>query len=136
MNEKLKLKFQLGESDNLDGPWEPIPDDEYTVTATMQAIKDLVAEDDEAYIPFGKAIELSSGVLTRKKLDKAISQGDPIKIRCKKPSKNRKNVHIQDVLKLINKISSSEKITEEAAKLFGRWKDELQQKNTNRVNTT
>ena len=131
MSKKIKPRFQLLESDNLDGPWEPIPDDEYTVTATMQAIKDLVAEDDEAYIPFAKAIKLSSGVLTRKKLEKAIIQGGPVQVRDKKPSKNRRMVNVHDVLKLIESLSQGENYSEKAAKMFSEYKEIYKQKRTN-----
>ena len=81
------------------------------------------AGQDDAYIPFSKAIELSNGILTRKKLEKAIEHGKPTKVRDIKPRKNRRNVHIQDVLLLINKLSINEKASEEAARMFGKWRE-------------
>jgi len=86
------------------------------------------AGGNEAYIPFKKAIELSNGVLTRKRLNKAIEQGEPIKVRSDKPSKQRKRVHIQDVLSLIENLSEDNKAGEEAARMFGEYKKTLQEK--------
>jgi len=88
----------------------------------------------DAYIPFTKAIELSNGLLTRKKLDKAIEHGKPVKVRDKKPSKQRRNVNIQDVLLLINKLSANEKTTEEAARMFGEYKKAFQKKISGKIN--
>jgi hypothetical protein len=51
-----------------------------------------------------------------------------VKVRNHKPSKQRQTVHIQDVLVLINKLSTNEAAAEEAAKMFGRWKAEAQKK--------
>jgi len=90
--------------------------------------------NDEAYIPYTKAIEFSNGILTRKKLDKAIKQGEPLKARDKKPSEKRRCVHIQDVLSLINKLSVNEKAAEQAARMFGEYKEQLQKKMTRQVN--
>lgn len=90
------------------------------------------AEEQEdgkaAYIPFKKAIELSNGVLTRKKLNKAIEKRDPIHVRSHKPSKQRLDVHIQDVIALIEELSLSEKAAEKAAKMFGGYVKEFQKK--------
>lgn len=91
-------------------------------------------DSDEAYIPFTKAIELSNGILTRKKLDKAIDQSKPIKVRSKKPRANRLNVHIQDVLSLINKLSENDKAGEEAARMFSEYKKQLQGKTGKQIN--
>jgi len=82
----------------------------------------------EAYIPFTTAIELSNGVLTRKKLEKAIDKSDPVKVRDRKPSKQRREVHIQDVLALIKKLEVDDQITDTAIGLFSRWKAEFQKK--------
>jgi len=90
--------------------------------------------DDEAYVSYSKAIEFSNAILTRKILDKAIKQGKPVKVRDKKPSKNRRSVHIQDVLLLINKLSSNEKAADQAARMFGEYKEQLQKKMTGQVN--
>jgi len=76
---------------------------------------------DDAYIPFTKALELSNGALTRKKLEKAIKKGEPVKVRDRKPSPQRRNVHIQDVLSLISKLSVNDDATEEAARMFGEY---------------
>lgn len=50
----------------------------------------------DAYIPFTKAIELSNGVLNRKKLEKAINEGLPVEVRDRKPSKQRREVQLTD----------------------------------------
>ena len=91
-------------------------------------------EQNEAYIPYTKAIEFGNGILTRKKLDKAIKQGEPIKVRSKKPTRNRQNVHIQDVLLLIEKLSENTKATEEATRMFGEYKNHLQKKMSKQTN--
>lgn len=80
------------------------------------------AGNDEAYIPFTEAIKLSNGILTRKKLDKALNQDELMKVRSKKPRKNRRIVHIQDVLSLIKKLSENNNVGEEAARMFGEYK--------------
>jgi len=85
------------------------------------------AGDSEAYISYTKAIELSNGILTRKKLDKAINQEEPMKVRSKKPHKNRRIVHIKDVLLLIKKLSLNNNVGEEATRMFSEWKN-LEQK--------
>mgnify|MGYP001103618569 CR=1 FL=1 len=90
--------------------------------------------DDEAYISHTKAIELSGGILTRKKLDTAIEQGKPIKVRSRKPRINRRNVHIQDVLLLIKKLSGNEKASEEAIRMFAEYKKMLQKRTSKQVN--
>ena len=92
------------------------------------------AGNDEAYIPFTKAIKLSNGILNRKKLDKAIKQRKPIKVRSKKPTRNRQNVHIQDVLLLIENLSENTKATEEATSMFGEYKNLLQKKMSKQTN--
>lgn len=84
--------------------------------------------NDAAFIPFSKAIELGSGNLTRKQLEKAISRGDPVKVRDRKPSPQRREVHIQDVLALIAKLKGNEQVAEQASALFGRYREEFQKK--------
>jgi hypothetical protein len=91
-------------------------------------------DNNDAYIPFGKTIELSNGILNRKKLEKAINEGKPVKVRDKKPSKQRRNVHIQDILQLIEKLSSNPKASEEAARMFGEYKNTFQNKKNKQVN--
>jgi hypothetical protein len=83
---------------------------------------------DEAYIPFTKGVALSNGVLTRKKLEKAIDKGEPVKVRDRKPSAQRREVHIQDVLRLIDKLSADESVTENAAKMFGEYMQAYQRR--------
>jgi len=89
---------------------------------------------DDAYIPFTKAIEFGRGILTRKKLERAIKQGKPVEVRFKKPSTNRLNVHIQDFILLINKLSENDKGAEEAARMFGEYKEQHQRKMAKGVN--
>ena len=84
-----------------------------------------VSDNDEAYVPFGKVIELSNGILNRNKLDDAIELK---KVRFTKPSTQRKNVHIQDVLNLIDELSSNEPAKELAAKMFAEFKEIEKQK--------
>lgn len=91
-------------------------------------------QTEDALIPFNKAIEMSNGILTRKKLEKAVKQGEPVKVRSEKPSKQRRTVHIQDVLALIKKLSDSEAASEQAVAIFARYKSEHQKKMEGRVN--
>lgn len=77
---------------------------------------------DSAFIPFTKAIQLASGVLSRKMLNKAIKYGKPVKVRSFKPSPQRINVHVQDILALIKVLSPSEEASEEAARMFSEFK--------------
>lgn len=79
-------------------------------------------------------IEFSNGVLTRKKLEKALKQGEPMKVRSKKPSTNRLNVHIQDVLSLIRKLSVNNNVGEEAARMFGEYQKIHQKKTQAQIN--
>jgi len=95
---------------------------------TEQKVSGGKAGNDEAYIHFTKAIKLSNGILTRKKLDKALNQDEPMKVRSKKPSKNRRIVHIQDVLSLIGKLSENNNVGEEAARMFGEYQKAHQKK--------
>lgn len=90
--------------------------------------------DDDAYIPYKKAIDLSNGVLSRKKLDKAINCGEPVRVRSKKPRENRRNVHIQDVLAVIEKLSNDDNIKEEASRMFGLYTETFRKKRTKQVN--
>ena len=82
-------------------------------------------DNDEAYIPFSVVVRITSGDLNKKRLDKAIKEGD---VRSRKPSKQRKFVHIQDVLKLLKQSSSSEGAKEMAAKMFGTLREIRQKK--------
>jgi hypothetical protein len=88
----------------------------------------ITALASEPYIPYMKAIGLSNGVLTRKKLDKAITEGQPVKVRDRTPRPQRREVHIQDVLQLIDKLTINEGVKEEAARMFGEYKRAHQSK--------
>lgn len=90
--------------------------------------------DGEAFIPFGKAIQFSNGILTRKRLEKAIKKGIPLKVRDRKPRKQRLEVHIQDLMSLIEKLSSNAKVSEEVALMFGTYVKEYQKKRNENIN--
>ena len=87
-----------------------------------QGLLDERRQSDDAYIPFTKALELSNGILTRKRLDKAINKGEPVRVRAIKPNPQRKNVHVQDVIELINALTADSSVKEEAARMFSEWK--------------
>ncbi len=87
-------------------------------------------DKEEAYISATQAIQLSNRVLDRKKLDKAIAAG---RVRWKKPSKKRKNVHIQDVIAEISRCEGSKEAKEEAARMFGEYKEIHAKKASGRV---
>jgi hypothetical protein len=89
---------------------------------------------EDAYIGFIKAIELSSGILTRKKLEKAIKDGEPVKVRCDRPRARRCNVHIQDVLALIEKLSADDAAGEKADEMFSEYKEAFQKKREENIN--
>lgn len=97
-------------------------------------ITQIEGSDDGAYIPFSKPIEFSGGILNRKNLEKAIKQGKPVKVRSRKPSKYRCEVHIQDVLVLMDKLATTEKAAEVAAQMFGEWKNQLQKRTGEQMN--
>ena len=111
-----------------------IRESEKKLSETELASKQKKGEDDGAYIPITKAIKFSNGILTLKKLNKAIEQGQPIKVRSKKPRINRKSVHIQDVLSLINKLSENDKPGEEAARMFGEYQKQYEKKRNEQIN--
>lgn len=92
---------------------------------TKRAIEGKTNGTADAYIAFTKAIELSNGVLTRKKLEKAIDKGNPIKVRDWKPSAQRREVHIQDVLLLIDKLSDDKDVSEKIAQALGEYRKQL-----------
>ena len=87
-----------------------------------EALNREVKPDEDAFIPFRKAITMSGGVLNRYNLEKAIHQGEPVRVRSEKPSEKRQNVHIQDILRLIKALSPDEAAEEKAAEMFGQLK--------------
>lgn len=112
-----RTQIRLLESDNIDGPWTEF----MSFTSTAQS-------NNDAYILSSKAIDLSNGILTRKRLKKAITKSEPVSVRYNKPSPQRLYVHIQDILILIEKLSANEGVTEETVKMFGRYVKEHQGK--------
>jgi hypothetical protein len=111
------------------GYWPMLPGDEKAKQRSQK--KRLVAD---VYIPFNKAIEFSGEIITRKILLKAIHKGYPVKVRSYKPSSQRRSVHIQDILVLMDKLSPSKNVVQEATKIFGRYKDELIKKQQKQQN--
>ncbi len=87
---------------------------------TVNGGGDISENAKEAYIPYSEAIKLSNGILNRRKLDAAIKDR---KVRSEKPNKQRRNVHIQDVLALIEKPSTDEDAQEKASKMFGEYRE-------------
>lgn len=105
----------LLESDSPAGPWTAIPDEEIPVTMNLAMLKQMLSE--EAWIPVQVVIDLSNGLLTRKRLEKAIQAGE---VRDRKPSAKRRELHIRDVVALFVRLTSKAGVSEEATAMFSR----------------